>query len=277
MGRPPGLAWLAARIGPVRGWVALLVLWGSLSSARPAPEPRVQAAPLRVVTYNIRHGRGMDGVIDLERTAAVLRGLDAEIIALQEVDQRVERSGSVAQADSLGALLGMQAAFGAFMPYEGGEYGIAILSRRPILRTESMRLPDGNEPRVALFVEIERDGQRLLVVTVHFDWVDDDGFRFSQADALAERLTRETLPVVLLGDFNDLRGTRTLARFAAGFRNADKPESDRFTFASDRPTKEIDFVMVGPRGRWSAADGMVVPESMASDHRPVVAVLSMRP
>ena len=83
--------------------------------------------PLRIVSYNIRHGRGMDDQVNLTRTTEVLRRLEADLIGLQEVDDRVRRSGGVPQADSLGASLGMHAAFGAFMPYQGGHYGLGIL------------------------------------------------------------------------------------------------------------------------------------------------------
>ena len=101
--------------------------------------------PLRVVSYNIKHGRGNDDTVDLERTARVLRAQNPDIVALQEVDERVRRSGSVPQADSLGRLLGMSAAFGGFMDYQGGQYGMAILSRYPIVSINPIRLPNGNE------------------------------------------------------------------------------------------------------------------------------------
>ncbi|HUG27420.1 MAG TPA: endonuclease/exonuclease/phosphatase family protein, partial [Gemmatimonadales bacterium] len=98
---------------------------------------------LRVVSYNIRHGRGMDGEVNLERTAAVLRQLTPDIVALQEVDNRVTRSGGEDQAAVLGGLLGMEHAFGSFMDYQGGQYGMAILSRHPIVRVDPVRLPEG--------------------------------------------------------------------------------------------------------------------------------------
>src|SRR5690606_41483172 len=94
--------------------------------------PAEDAAALetwRIVSYNIRHGRGADNEVDLERTAAVLRRLDPDVVALQEVDQGVARSGGEDQAARLGELLGMHHAFGAFMDYQGGHYGMAILSQ----------------------------------------------------------------------------------------------------------------------------------------------------
>lgn len=87
------------------------------------------AEDLRVVSYNIKHGRGNDNVVDLERTAGVIRAHRPDIVGLQEVDDRAERSGKVPQAEWLGKSLGLHYAFGRFMDYQGGAYGMAILTR----------------------------------------------------------------------------------------------------------------------------------------------------
>ncbi len=233
-------------------------------------------APLRIATYNIRHGVGMDDALRLERTAGTLRSLDADIIALQEVDSVVRRSGDVDQARVLGDLLGMRAAFGAFMPYQGGAYGMAILSRWPIVRSTALRLPEGNEPRVALVVEIERpDGSHLTVVNVHLDWVESDRYRYAQAEVVRATLDTLSTPWVLLGDFNDEPGSRTLRLLGRAGDEAMKPDSARFTFpAAPAPVKEIDFIVAGPRGGWILGEATVVAERLASDHRPVVATLT---
>lgn len=232
--------------------------------------------PMRVATYNIRHGVGMDDALRLERTAATLRALDADIIGLQEVDSVVRRSNDVDQARLLGDLLGMRASFGAFMPYQGGAYGMAILSRWPIVRTTSLRLPDGNEPRIALVAEVERpDGTRLTVVNVHFDWVESDRYRYAQAEVVRTMLDTLSTPWLLLGDFNDEPGSRTLRLLTRAGDEATKPDSARLTFpAAPTPTKEIDFIVAGPRGGWRVGDVTVVAERLASDHRPVVATLT---
>ena len=233
--------------------------------------------PLRVVTYNIRHGRGMDDSLDLARTAAVLRRLNPDIVGLQEVDSMADRSGGVDQADSLGSLLGMRHAFGGFMSYQGGAYGMAILSRHPIRRVIPVRLPDGNEPRIALAVEVEMpDGARVTVINVHFDWVEDDAFRFAQATALTGYLDTLSGPHILMGDFNDTPGSRTLALFVAPLVAAGKPPADRFTFSSTEPEREIDYLFVAPRAAWTIRSVRVVDEPLASDHRPVTVELGRR-
>jgi endonuclease/exonuclease/phosphatase family metal-dependent hydrolase len=188
----------------------------------------------------------------------------------------VERSGSVDEAAALGERLGMQHAFGAFMEYQGGQYGMGILSRFPITRATPVRLPDGNEPRVALAAELRLpDGRALMVVNVHFDWVSDDAFRFRQAGALTTFLDSLSIPYVLLGDFNDEPGSRTLALFQRRATEVRKPADDHLTFSSTDPVKEIDFVFVAPARAWRVGWARPVTERMASDHRPVIAEASL--
>ncbi len=263
---------------------ALAATTGCLPGGGPAPgvgpDPVTAASarsldtPLRVVSYNIRHGRGMDGEVDLARIAGVLNPLEPDVVALQEVDEGTTRSGEVDQARALGLLTALEPAFGAFMDYQGGRYGMAILSRFPIDEAWSIELPPGNEPRVSLAARIVPSaGDTVVVVNVHFDWVADDGFRFAQASALAATLDTLSHPFILVGDVNDQPGSRTLALFEARAREAGKPADARHTFPSDEPRREIDFIFGGPPAAWRVGGAEVVDERVASDHRPVVADL----
>jgi endonuclease/exonuclease/phosphatase family metal-dependent hydrolase len=236
-----------------------------------------RARPIRVVTANMRHGRGMDDELNLERFAARLGSLDADIIALQEVDLGVARSNGVNQARSLGSRLGRHAAFGSFMPLGDGYYGCGILSRFPIVATRSIRLPDGNEPRVALEVDVRLpDDSVLTVINVHFDWVDDDAFRFAQAERVAEHIRSRGGTGILLGDFNDGPESRTLTLARSVASEAAKPRDARLTFPASEPTVEIDYIFTWPKDAWTAESTSVVDERLASDHRPVLAVLRRR-
>jgi endonuclease/exonuclease/phosphatase family metal-dependent hydrolase len=218
----------------------------------------------------------MDDRVDLERIATVLRRLDPDIVALQEVDAGVARSIGADQAARLGELLGMHHAFGSFMDYQGGRYGMAILSRCSIRRVNPVRLTEGNEPRIALAVEImQPDSSVLTAVNVHFDWVRDDHFRFTQAGEVARFLDGLSGPYILAGDFNDQPGSRTLDLFHERAREAAKPRDRRFTFSSTDPRREIDFVFVSPADQWNVGSVEVVSDTMASDHLPVIAELEL--
>ncbi len=239
--------------------------------------PEDDARALRAVSYNIRHGEGMDGAIDLARTADVLRALRPDVVGLQEVDLRATRSAGQNQALELAEHLGLHPAFGSFMDFQGGRYGMAVLSRHPIVDVRSLRLPDGNEPRVALLVEVRLPaGDTVVLVNVHFDWVADDAFRFAQASTLAAHLATLQRPYVLLGDFNDLPASRTLELFRPLATEATKPRDARWTFPSTAPEREIDFLFCAPPAAWSVADVRVMAERVASDHRPVFADLRLR-
>ena len=150
---PDGVRRCRGRSTPALVPVAVAVALACLSIA--APTPVAAQTTLRIAAYNVRHGLGMDGTLDLERIANVLRPLAADVITLQEIDRGVERTNGVDQAQRLGALLGMSAHFGDFMPYQGGEYGMAVLSRLPVLGVMNHRLPDGDEPRTALEVTVQ--------------------------------------------------------------------------------------------------------------------------
>lgn len=231
---------------------------------------------VRAATFNIRHGLGMDGRQDLHRTAGAIRALAADVVGLQEVDALTQRSGGVDQAATLGRELGMSSAFEAAMPFDGGQYGLAVLSRYPIIGSRSFHLPEGHEPRVAQTVDVRLpDGNTLTVVNIHFDWVEDDAFRFAQANAVAGFLIDLATPYVLLGDFNDGPESRTVDRFQTLAAEARKGKRRCWTFPASSPDLEIDFIIAGPPGCWKVDAARVVAEEVASDHRPVVADLEL--
>ncbi|HZW09617.1 MAG TPA: endonuclease/exonuclease/phosphatase family protein [Phycisphaerales bacterium] len=253
---------------------AAALLLGACGRGGPA-EPDASAAVdvLRVLTYNIHHGEGADGVLDLERIAGVINGASADLVALQEVDQGAVRTGGVDQAAELGRLTGMHHAFAPFMEFDGGRYGLAILSKHPIQSTQVIALPTGrHEPRTALAAEVMIPGRASVTfVCAHLDWLESDTERFAQAEALARSL-EEDPGVVLAGDFNDVPGSRTMVLFGETFTDAVKRGDGRATYPSDRPREEIDFVMYRP-GYAFVGGARVLGEEVASDHRPVLATL----
>ena len=224
--------------------------------------------PLRVLSYNIKHGRGNDGRIELERAARVIEALEPDVVTLQEVDENCGRSGGVDQAAWLGERLGMHARFGPFMDYDGGRYGMALLSRHPIQSWENLVLPPGAEPRSALAARVRlASGRELVVVGIHLYASEQE--RLAQAQRVIERFVDEEVPVILAGDFNSAPGSPVMRAFEAHWVNPDKGE-DRFTFHAAEPRSEIDYVLVrgGEGVRVRRVD--VIDEPLVSDHRPLV-------
>lgn len=232
---------------------------------------------LRILSYNIRHCAGTDDRLDLARTAEAIHDVRPDFVGLQEVDLGVKRSDSVNQPRELGRKLKMDAAFGSFMAYDGGDYGLAVLSKHPIKAARALRLKEGNEPRVALLADVMLpDGRAITLVNVHFDWVGDDGFRFTQANELAGVLGTLQTPYILLGDFNDEPGSRTIKLFQSIAVEARKPLTSRFTFSSIKPAKEIDFIFASPAENWKVGSASVLDVPVVSDHRPVKADLTLK-
>jgi endonuclease/exonuclease/phosphatase family metal-dependent hydrolase len=230
------------------------------------------AQSFTVAAYNIRHGKGMDNQLNLERTATVLKTLQAELIALQEVDSVCLRSGNIDQAAELADMLGMHHAFGRFMDYDGGKYGLAVLSKFPIREVHRHQLPEGAEPRCALEIIVSLpDNQLASFVSIHHDWTDEK-LRIPQVNALIKALESRQHPVILAGDFNTTRKAPSFDLLKeAGFLMDEEKEA---TFPSVQPREEIDYILL--RGFAKAAKVHIVGETMASDHRPIFARLSLK-
>ena len=231
--------------------------------------PAESGVELSLLSWNILHGADADGHLNLDAKGRFLTEQDADVVLLQEVDRKCARSGSVDQIGELARVTGMHPAFGAFMPYQGGEYGMGALSGLPVQRSRSVKLPDGLEPRVALVLELEVLGETLLVVNVHFNWTRDDTARFAQACALLEELQKIDHAVIVAGDFNDRPESKSLERFYdAGFRHVDEPGP---SFSAKNPRVDIDHILIrdGERLRLEKVAGGVAAESTLSDHRPV--------
>jgi len=239
-----------------------------------AGSPSLQAAEtatIRLVSYNIKHGRGMDREVDLKRIAAVLRKLKPDLVALQEIDHTCTRSGKVNQAAALGALLGMHHRFGKFMDFQGGQYGLAILSRFAVQKSIRHQLAPGAEPRCALEVMVRptTPGPFLSFVSIHNDWTREP-FRIAQVNDLIMGLAKRKHPIILAGDFNAKPEAESLARLkASGFSILAKKNGAR-TFPSSSPTVEIDYFMTRGISFEIPPLTHVHDERLASDHRPIV-------
>lgn len=233
---------------------------------------------LRVMTYNLHHGEGVDGRVDLERIAAVIRGVRPDLVALQEVDRGARRTGGVDQGAEYVRRTGMQGWFGAAMPFQGGEYGQMLLSRWPLEQPEVIRLPGtaGREPRIAVVARVRVPGVGWMRwAGCHLDASRSDEDRWEQAGALTALLDPGRGPILLAGDLNATPASRVLDRLVG----ADAVWDDLCattagpTIPVEAPRSRIDFILGGPRGCWKCLGSEVVSESTASDHRPVVADL----
>jgi endonuclease/exonuclease/phosphatase family metal-dependent hydrolase len=255
----------------MRNYLIIILLVFSTLKFSPAEE-------LRLLSYNVRHATDMDGKKAMDRQADIINKTRADIVGLQEIDEKCSRSGSIDQAAEFARRTGTTAHFGSFMDFGGGRYGMAMLSKLKVIKSEVVRLPEGREPRVAVVLLVETPGKnRLLVANVHFDWTSEN-LRQPQAKTLIEYLDKQDLPTVVLGDYNATPDSATIDLFRkAGFRFIEKATDKRLTWNARKPSVEIDHIAIrdGTRATIKAGSIEVLPEAEASDHRPVLATIQI--
>jgi endonuclease/exonuclease/phosphatase family metal-dependent hydrolase len=165
---------------------------------------------MRIVTYNIHKGRGIDGRTSIKRIANVLADLDADIIALQEVFSFCEAAEG--QVEALASALRMQAAFGCTRHHRGRPYGNAILTRWPILESRDMDISWlHRERRGCIRADLETPRGTLHVFNIHMGTSYFER-RYQVKNLLASKQLYEGLsgPRVLVGDFNEwIKGLTT--------------------------------------------------------------------
>lgn len=238
---------------------------------------------LRILCYNIHYGQGNDGVYDLERLAAVIKAVKPDLVALQEVDVMVRRSGKVHQASKLGELCGLKSFYGPTQHYEGGLYGNAVLTNLPVLDVLIHPLPYTDAtpelttyPRAAIAVTVEGpDGKPLRFISTHFQHnVEND--RVAQAQAINELFAAEgdNLPTILAGDMNATPDSEPVRILCEKWENAIDGAAAP-TVPSQNPASRIDYIFYRAQSRFRVEETRVIEEAMASDHRPVFAALNL--
>lgn len=259
---------------------------------------------MRLATFNLLHGRSLsDGTVHADRVAAAVADLDADVLGLQEVDRAQPRSGlldlTAIAADALHAPVHRFAAAVVGTPGEAWQpwrddddnlhplYGIALVSRYPVIRWQVTRLPaapirspvlvpDGrlallkDEPRVLLAAVLDTPYGPMTVATTHLSFV--PGWNLRQLRHAVRALRTLPAPRVLLGDLNMPAAP---VRAFTGWRTLGKAA----TFPSAAPKAQLDHVLADPRG--IAALGRVVqvstPRPPVSDHLPLVVQLDVTP
>ncbi|MFK7909411.1 MAG: endonuclease/exonuclease/phosphatase family protein [Akkermansiaceae bacterium] len=232
----------------------------------------LQAKELKVVSYNIHHGKGMDGKLDLKRIADVIRKEKPDLVALQEVDINVPRSGNIDQAKKLAELLGMHHAFGKTIDLDGGQYGNAVLSKFPIKKSTVHKLPGPGEARVVLEVLIEIDGAFISFASIHFHHKDREA-RMLQAMAMNGALHPRKHPLIVAGDFNAKPDSRTMKMIKESWHILPKVGLS-LTIPASEPTSEIDYIMTRNLQQ-KGSTSKVIAEKVASDHRPVSGIIQL--
>jgi endonuclease/exonuclease/phosphatase family metal-dependent hydrolase len=238
---------------------------------------------LKVMTYNVHHcnppSKERVGIIELGSVAKVIAAESPDIVFLQEIDDHNSRSGKdINQAEALAKQLGMNYYFGKAIDFAGGGYGVALLSKFPLSALQVYALPKSenlkSEQRVLLTaIATLENRQKLRIACTHLDVVSTEN-RVMQSSKIAEILKKDTLPVVLGGDFNDTLASKTISHLANSFQL--DCQSCLPTVPADMPKDAIDYIFTDKKYKWKVLFYQVGEDHYASDHRPVISRLSFQ-
>lgn len=237
---------------------------------------------IRVMSYNIHHCNppSKPGIIDLDAIATTITKQNPDIVALQEVDINTERSGKVNQAAQLALKTGLKSFyFAKAIDHEGGDYGVAILSKFPLDDINTYRLPMDSatkgEPRVlAVAIATLPGGKKIRVASTHLDAQKAPVNRLLQIKAIDSIAASESLPFIIAGDFNAEENSEVIKTLDKGFTRT--CASCAPTIPVINPKKAIDFIAYKSAKVLSVKSHQVVEETYASDHLPVGAVFTIQ-
>jgi endonuclease/exonuclease/phosphatase family metal-dependent hydrolase len=240
---------------------------------------RASKGRIRIMSFNIRHARGMDGMVNVERIAEVIAGLEPDLVGLQEVDRGVARTDRRDLPAELARLTAMTPLFERNIVWQGGDYGNAILSRLPVLRSRHNLLPRAAsvERQGALQAVVQAHGEEILFLNTHLDFAPEETDRLIGVEEIV-RIVHDYggLPAILCGDFNAPPGSASHERMKEHFLDVWEAIGDGpgCSFPSDSPDRRIDYL-------WLSREGKLVPRrvwlhhSLASDHLPLLTDLEI--
>jgi endonuclease/exonuclease/phosphatase family metal-dependent hydrolase len=261
--------------------LSLFFLPGFHSPVKPAehPFPPGSKKTLRVMTYNIHVGVGMDKKLDLQRIADVINSQHPDLVGLQEVDRGVKRTEGRDEIAELAKLTAMNFAFAHNLDYQDGQYGVAILSRFPIGVIDHRKYENKREAerRGMVRVEVDISGKTINFVTTHLDYQYEDG-RVFETEQLLEFLAPQKAPLIVVGDFNDEPTGNAYKLMLKRFDDAwlgSRAKGEGWSYPADKPVKRIDYIFTRSSDRIRTKQAWIV-STLASDHLPVVADLEIR-
>lgn len=235
---------------------------------------------LTVMSYNIYHAENPETAQStIRELGRFINQVEPDFVALQEVDEQTQRLAKVnsgrhfSLTDSLAKLTSMTGYFAKTINFDGGKYGIATLSRKPV-KTHKIKLPNPQkgESRVLFYLDTRiRLGTEFIFSNVHLDHQYPEN-RFAQVKRLNEFLSKQDKPVILAGDFNFTPNSKSYGMMKSQWIDVafDFIERPTFTYPSQRPSKRIDYIFLSRNVEWKIIDFQVY-KLAHSDHLPIIA------
>lgn len=225
---------------------------------------KTESLSLKIASYNVRNAKGMDDVVDFDRVANVINEMNADAVAIQELDSATQRSDGLVVLDELAKRTNMYASFNASIAFSGGKYGNGILTKQKPLKTEAIALPGREEMRSLLIVEMDD----FVLCCTHLSLNEED--RQASVKLVQQQTEKYTSkPVFLAGDLNAHPNSDEISYLSNNWILLS--DSTQATYPSDGPTEVIDYIFMKSNKQLSSTvkSSGVVNEPMASDHRPL--------
>ena len=224
---------------------------------------------MSIMTYNIRNGVGMDNIADYERTADVIKKYHPDIVAIQEIDSVTNRSNQRFVIKDIAKFADLDYVFAPAISYDGGKYGIGILSKEKPLKTYQRQLPGREEQRTFLVAEF----QNYIFICVHLSLTPED--QIISMNIIRDELKKMRKPIFIAGDFNAEPNSETVKLLEQKF-DILTPLGAK-TYPADSPIEAIDYIAIDKRlsKTYSLDNASVLYEPIASDHRPILVELSI--
>ena len=224
---------------------------------------------LKLMSYNVRNANGMDGIHNIQRIANVIINEAPDVVAVQELDSMTTRSGQKYVLGELSERTQMYATYAPAISFQGGKYGIGILSKETPLTIRTYPLPGREEARMLLVAEFKN----YFFACTHLSLTEED--RLASLDIIKNSVGKSEKPYFLAGDLNDKPDSKFIQALQQDFQvltHIKKP-----TFPAPEPTETIDYIAAWKHSSNDFANlsAQVLEEPVASDHRPLSIQLRM--
>lgn len=219
---------------------------------------------LRLMTYNVRNANGMDGICNYQRVANVINNARPDIVAIQELDSMTARSNRTDVLKELAERTQLHPCFAPAIDYDGGKYGIGILSKETPLRVQTFALPGREEARTLLVAEFPE----YVFACTHLSLTEED--RMKSLEILKSVAADTRKPFFLAGDFNSDADSGFIKDLKSTFQILSNPKQP--TYPASEPKETLDYLIALKQETptFVVNSARVIDEPLASDHRPLL-------
>lgn len=222
---------------------------------------------LKLMTYNIRNANGMDDVCNFQRIANVINNASPDVVAIQEVDSMTKRSGQKYVLGEIAGRTQMHAYFAPAIDFDGGKYGIGLLTRQVPVRLQTIPLPGREEERALVLAEFED----YIYCCTHMSLTEED--RMESLKIVKSFTTPYKKPLFLAGDMNAEPESDFIKELQKDFQLLSNPK--QHTYPAPEPKETIDYIaaLKSNANGFALISARVLNEPVASDHRPILVEL----